>query len=121
MSDTKIMPPGQGNPLQPAIIIYIVYAGSFLVPFAAIGGLVYAYVERGNNAVLDTHLDFLIRTFWWGFLMIVLGIILSFVLVGALVLLFWMVWTIVRLITGIQLAQKQQPIRDVELFGLKAV
>lgn len=116
-----IMPPGQGNPLQPAIIVYLVYAGSFFVPFVAVGGLVYAYVERGKDAVLDSHLDFQIRTFWWGLLMLVGGIILSFILIGLAVILFWFIWTVVRIITGIQLAQAQQPIRGVELFGLKAV
>ncbi len=121
MSDTKIMPPGQGNPLQPAIIIYLVYAGSFFVPFVAIGGLVYAYVERGKDPVLDSHLDFQIRTFWWGLLILTIGIILTFILIGMLVILFWIVWTVVRIITGIQLAQKQQPVSGVELFGLKAV
>ena len=121
MSDNRIMPPGHGNPLQPAIIIYLVYAGSFFVPFVAIGGLVYAYSERGRDPVLDSHLDFQIATFWWGLVMLIAGVILSLVLVGLLVILAWFVWTVVRIITGIQLAQKQLPVTRVEMFGMKAV
>ncbi len=116
-----IMPPGHGNPLQPAIIVYLVFAGSFLVPFVALGGLIYAYAERGRDPVLDSHLDFQIATFWWGLVILIAGVILTFVLIGVLVILFWFVWTVVRIITGIQLAQAQKPVTSVEMFGLKAV
>lgn len=120
MSD-PINAPGHGQPLQPAIIIYVLFGAGVFVPFAALAGVVYAYVERGKDPVLDSHLDFQIRTFWWGLLWIVGGVILAFVLVGFLVLSAWLVWLVVRLITGIQLAQANQPISGVEVFGLKAV
>ena len=121
MMPNAILPPGHGNPLQPAIIVYMVYAGSFVVPFVVLGGLIYAYSERGRDAVLDTHLDFQIRTFWYGLLMLVVGSVLAFVLIGFAVILFWFVWTVVRIITGIQLAQAQRPISGTEMFGIKAV
>ncbi|MEX3015105.1 DUF4870 family protein [Gymnodinialimonas hymeniacidonis] len=116
-----IMSPRQGDPLQPAIIIYILMGVGIFVPFTALAGVVYAYVERGKDPVLDTHLSFLIRTFWWGFVWIIAGFILAFVLIGFLIWIAWIVWLAVRIITGIQLAQKQQPIQGVEVFGMKAV
>lgn len=118
---TPINAPGHGQPLQPAIIIYALYGAGIFIPFAAIAGLVYAYVERGKDPVLDTHLSFQIRTFWWGLVMLVAAFILAFVLVGFLLGAFWIVWLVVRLITGFQLAQANRPITAVETFGLKAV
>lgn len=119
--NTPINAPGHGQPLQPAIIVYALYGVGIFIPFAAIAGLVYAYVERGKDPVLDTHLSFQIRTFWWGLLMLVLAFVLAFVLVGFLVGAFWIVWLVVRLLTGFQLAQGNRPITAVEAFGLKAV
>ncbi|GAA5081489.1 hypothetical protein N0B44_27810 [Roseibacterium beibuensis] len=131
MQDTPPPPPqyNQGqpyqapppNPLEPAFIIYITYIVGFVVPFAALGGLIYAYIERGKSPELDSHLTFQIRTFWWGVLMMVIGFVLTFVLVGFLVFLFWLVWTGIRIVTGLQLAQNRQPIRSVEVWGMKAV
>lgn len=113
--------PGHGHPLQPAIIVYALFGAGLFIPFTALAGVVYAYVERGKDPVLDSHLTFLIRTFWWGLLMAVVGFVLLFVLVGGLVLAFWVVWLIVRLITGFQLTQANQPVRGVTTFGLKAI
>lgn len=120
-TNQPIHAPGHGQPLQPAIIIYVLFGAGVVVPFAALAGVVYAYVERGKDPVLDTHLNFQIRTFWWGLLMMVVGFILAFILVGFAVLLFWLIWLAIRVITGIQLAQANQPITAVETFGLKAV
>lgn len=120
-TNQPINAPGHGQPLQPAIIIYALYGAGIFVPFAALAGLTYAYVERGKDPVLDSHLSFQIATFWWGLLMMLVGFVLAFVLVGFLVWAFWIVWLIVRLITGIQLAQANQPISGVEAFGLKAI
>lgn len=113
--------PGHGQPLQSAIIIYALYGGGIFVPFSALAGLIYAYVERGKDPVLDTHLTFLIRTFWWGLLWTVIGAITAFFLVGFLILLVWFIWLIVRLITGFQLAQANRPISGTEAYGFKAI
>ncbi len=116
-----IYAPGQGNPLQPAIIIYVLLGLGIFVPFTALAGVVYAYVERGKDAILDSHLSFQIRTFWWGFAWIIVGFVFAFVLIGFLIWAIWVVWLAVRIITGIQLAQRQQPIQAVEVLGMKAV
>lgn len=113
--------PGHGQPLQPAIIVYALYGAGVFIPFAALAGLIYAYVERGRDPVLDSHLNFQINTFWWGLLMILGGFVLAFILVGFVVWMFWIVWLVVRLVTGFQLAQANRPISGVEAFGLKAV
>ena len=94
MSDPQRYTPPPKNPYEPAIITYAIFAGSFLVPIAAIAGLVYAYIERGKDAEIDTHLDFMIRTFWIGLAIMIVGIVLTFFFVGVLILIFWFVWVI---------------------------
>lgn len=91
------------------------------MPLAALAGLIYAYIERGKTPLLDSHLSFQIATFWWGLGFIIVGFVLAFVLIGFLVWVFWVVWLIVRLITGYQLAQAARPISGTELFGMKAI
>ena len=113
--------PGHGQPLQSAIIIYALYGGGIVFPLAALAGLIFAYVERGKDPVLDTHLSFQISTFWWGLLMLTVGFVLAFFIVGLFLWLFWFVWLIVRLITGFQLAQANRPVSGIEMMGLKAV
>lgn len=113
--------PGHGKALQPAIIIYVLFGAGIFIPFAALAGVVYAYVERGKDPILDSHLTFQIRTFWWGLLWSVVGFILAIFIIGFAVLLAWVVWLAVRIITGIQLAQENQPISGTEVMGFKAI
>ena len=113
--------PPPPNPYQPAIITYAVFAASFLVAPIAIGALIYAYVERGKSAEIDSHLTFLIRTFWIGLGIMALGVLTTWLLIGFVILLGWFVWVAVRMITGFQLALARQPIRGIELMGMKAV
>ncbi|MEJ6394721.1 hypothetical protein V8J82_15765 [Gymnodinialimonas sp. 2305UL16-5] len=120
-SQSAPQPFGGDSPYQSAFIIYILYAVGFALALTALAGVVYAYIERGKDPGLDTHLSFQIRTFWWGLLMLAVGVPTSFVLIGLPILLFWAVWTLVRIITGIQLAHAQRPISGVEMLGMKAV
>lgn len=113
--------PGHGKALQPAIIVYVLYGVGIFIPFAALAGLIYAYVERGKDPALDSHLTLLIKTFWIGLAAMIVGFILAFVLVGFAVWLIWLIWLVVRLITGIQLAQADQPVRGSELLGMKVI
>ena len=116
----KYVPPPR-NPYEPAIICYAIFAGSFLIVFAAIAGVIYAYIEKGKDPMVDTHLDFMLQTFWIGLIMMIVGIVLMFFAIGFLVLLAWFVWVVVRMITGFQLANRREPIRGTEMFGLKAI
>lgn len=84
------------------MIIYILYFAGFLFGVSALAGLIMAYVQRSDDddAVLASHYRYQIRTFWFGLLYFIIGILTSFLLVGYLVLLFWLVWTLIRIIKG---------------------
>jgi uncharacterized membrane protein len=76
-------------------------------------GVVMAYINKDDAPEwLKTHYQFQIRTFWIGALFMILGGILSIILIGWFVLLFWVVWLIVRSIKGIKALDSEQAIEN---------
>lgn len=93
-----------------ARIIYILYLVSLVVGVTALIGVVMAYVYRGEASPwLQDHYRWQIRTFWIGLMYTVLGAILSGIGIGFLVLLFALVWFIVRCVKGLQRLERRQP------------
>jgi uncharacterized membrane protein len=70
------------------MVIYALYAASFLLVITAIVAIVINYVKKGDVAgtFLESHFRWQIRTFWFGLLWGVLGAIASLVVVGWFVL-----------------------------------
>ena len=103
-----------------AKIVYILYLAGIIVGLTGIIGVVMAYINRGDAPDwLKTHYTFQIRTFWIGFLYMFIGFITSIVLIGYLILLFWLVWLIIRCVKGMQALDKKEPVANVEtwMFG----
>ena len=110
MSDTQ---PGGGQQLPPPSPSassflhspqagYLLYFGGFLLALLPLIGLVLAYVNRDGASELDrSHYEFQISTFWRGLVILVVGVITAFFLIGWLIILFWAVWTIVRNVKGL--------------------
>ena len=92
-------------------LIYIFYLVGIVVGITGIIGVIMAYVYRGDAPDwLRTHYTFQIRTFWIGALYLFIGGLLSAVLIGYLLLLFWLVWLAVRCAKGLKaLEEKQAP------------
>jgi uncharacterized membrane protein len=104
-----------------ANLIYILYIVGFFVPLTTLAGVVMAYLNRGGgDEIADTHFTFQIRTFWIGFLAMVVGTVLSLVLVGYLVILLWLVWTLVRIISGMQKLGRGERVADPTAWGFMA-
>lgn len=102
MSET--LAPNQKQPrTTTAKIIYILYLVGLFIGLTAIIGVVMAYINRSDApAWLASHYRFQIRTFWIGLLYLLLGSILAAVVVGWLLVIFWMVWLIVRCAQGLK-------------------
>jgi len=97
----------------PAKIIYILYLVGIVVPLVSIVGVVMAYVNKGEAPDwLQTHYRFQIRTFWIGFLYASIGVATTVILVGYLILLFCLIWFIVRCVKGMSSLDKTQPVPD---------
>ena len=96
-----------------AMIIYILYFVAYFVGITAIVGVIMAHVQKGSgNAMLDTHYDFQIRTFWIGLLYGVVGFLLLIVLIGWLVWVWWFIWSLIRNIKGILALNENRPIAN---------
>jgi uncharacterized membrane protein len=104
----------QGNLVN---VVYILYLVAVIFGPTAIIGVVMAYVNKGDApGWIATHYRFQIRTFWIGLLIGVVGMILTIVLIGWLVLLAWAVWLIVRSVKGMKYLSDGRPIPDPETW-----
>jgi len=107
-----------------AAVIALVSSGfHFVAPLmgiVGIGGLIVAYVKRGDaqGTWVASHFSWLIRTFWYSFLWGVVGavvlLVLGIILIGIpIALLIWAVasiWVIYRVIRGYLLFKESKPI-----------
>ena len=94
-------------------IISLLYLASYITGITGIVGVVLAYVWRDEAAGWEqSHLTYLIRTFWIGLLGAVIGTILTIILIGVLVLLAVAVWVAVRSVMSLVRAQKREPMPE---------
>jgi uncharacterized membrane protein len=113
-------------PATGALVAYILFGVAALAGFAGHGflslvgivGVVVAYVSRGDlrGTWAESHLTWLIRTFWWSLLWNVLG---GLVVLGTLFLgypiawVIWVataIWVIYRVVRGFLLFNDRRPI-----------
>ena len=112
-------------PATGALVAYVLFGIAALVGFAGHGflslvgivGVIVAYVSRGDSrgTWVESHLTWLIRTFWWSLLWNVLG---GIVVVGTLFLgypiawVIWVataIWVIYRVVRGFLLFNDRRP------------
>ena len=104
-----------------AKLVYILYFVGFFLPLCALAGLILAYVKRGEADPLAAgHFEFQIRSFWIGLAACVIGGLLAIVLIGYAVLALWVIWALVRFITGLLALLDDRPVRDPDGFGFTA-
>ncbi len=121
--DTPPPPPTSPHPAPPppsdaerrdrnvTTIVYVLYALSFFAGVSLLIGVVVAYVKRQDvGGVYRSHMEYLIRTFWWTLGLGVVGAITTFIGVGVLILLGVYVWLVVRLILGFMKLHDGRPV-----------
>ncbi|MEO1701000.1 MAG: hypothetical protein AAFR71_03030 [Pseudomonadota bacterium] len=103
--------PGHKN----AQLIYILFFTAFVLGgVPAIVGVIIAYLNRGKiGGLIDNHYTWLIRTFWIGFLYMFVAALLLGLGVGFLLVLAVIVWTLIRLVKGIQRLNRNQSMPEV--------
>jgi len=102
------------NPKTWAIIVWALYLLAYLTGFTAIIGLIIAYVKRGELAgtPFESHMTSAIRTFWISLIAGIIGVVLSIVGIGVVILAVLCVWQIFRVIRGMIRAVDGRPIDD---------
>jgi uncharacterized membrane protein len=92
-------------------LVYYLYLSSIVLGVTAIVGLIIAYINRAGDADwLDSHYTYQIRTFWIGLLYAAIGLVLTFAVIGLLVLLFVLIWWVVRCVKGLKWAGSRAPV-----------
>ncbi len=111
----ETLPPA-GDPTDGsnARVVYILYLIGIVLPITTLVGLVMAYVKKADAPPwVQSHYRFQVRTFWIGFLYSVVGMATSLVVIGYAILLFTLVWLVVRCIKGLGWAERGEPVRNV--------
>ena len=100
---------GRQGSTGPAKIIYLLYLASIIIGITAIIGLVMAYINRDDAPDwLKTHYRFQIRTFWIGAMYLFIGVLFAQFIIGLFILLFWLLWLIVRCAKGYKYLDREQ-------------
>jgi uncharacterized membrane protein len=103
-----------------ALAVYILYLLGFLTGITVIVGVIIAHVKESTaTGIARSHFQFQIRTFWIGLLYLITGTVLLYFIIGIPILLWWAVWTLVRVIKGLILLNDRRPVPEPTswLFG----
>ncbi|MBT9386278.1 hypothetical protein KM176_20580 [Pseudooceanicola sp. CBS1P-1] len=106
---------------MPPKIIYGLYAVGYFVGITYLAGVIFAYISKGKDEVVDTHLRFQIRTFWISLLISILSLITLFIGIGVILYLFLLVWGLTRIISGFLLANEGKPVSGSRYLGILAI
>lgn len=84
------------------LVIYGLYVFSWLFGVTALIGVIVAHVKRDDarGTVYESHLTWLIRTFWLGLLWTVLGFLTLVLVIGGFILAGVGIWLIYRVVKG---------------------
>ena len=100
-------------------VIYILYLVGFVIGISSIAGIVLAHVNRGkSDAWIETHYTWAIRTFWIGLFYGLISLVLSFILIGFLLMIVVAVWIIVRCVMGLQAVGRGEAIKNPDSWIL---
>ena len=92
--------------------VHVLYAATFITGVTGIVGLVIAYLKRADAAgtIYASHFAYAIRTFWIGLALTLVGIVLSFAVIGVPLLVLTGIWFIVRCVKPMVLLADGRPV-----------
>lgn len=100
------------------LVAYGLFLSAFLLGFTSIVAVIIAYVKRKEVAgtVYESHMNFIITLFWRSLIIAVIGIVLTVIFIGIIVLIVLAVWTIYMLVTRGLKAMEAKPIENTKLW-----
>ncbi len=95
-----------------AMVAYVLYALGAFTMLPAIVAFIMNLIKRDDvrGTFVDSHFGWQIRTAVWGFVFIVLGWLLSFVIIGIPILFATYIWIVYRLVKGFLKLNDHQPV-----------
>jgi uncharacterized membrane protein len=83
-------------------VAYVLHLVGAIAGVTSIVGLIINYVKRGQgDELFDSHHSWMIASFWWGLLWIVIGLITTLILIGWAILFLAWLWYIYRHVRGL--------------------
>ena len=85
------------------LVAHILMAASIVTGVTGIIAVIMAYIKRDElrGTYLESHAKNIIETFWWSVGLTVIGVILTFAVIGIFVLIGAFIWFVYRCIIGI--------------------
>lgn len=118
---TELQPSGQVTEKQKKylLVTYIVFAvGLFTGGLITLAGVVMAYLKRNDydNSIYQSHVTYLIRTFWIGLLYGFISFILAFIMIGILLGVLTTIWYVIRIVKGFVIFYDDKAIQKPETW-----
>lgn len=84
------------------MVVYGLQAASFLIGLTFVIAVIVNYVKQGDvrGTWLESHFRWQIRTFWFGLLWFVVGMLTAMIFIGYLILVANTIWIIYRIVRG---------------------
>jgi uncharacterized membrane protein len=94
------------------LTVYILYSVGFVTAITVLVGLTIAYLQRDRtDQICQSHVQFQIRRFWLGLVYLFVGALMIHFAVGVLILIWWVIWTLIRCVTGLLALNAGEPMR----------
>lgn len=113
VEETTILPDDEERRnRQYTYAVYILYLAGFFTGVTVIIGLVLAYIKRGDMRATPyaAHMSHLIRTFWIALPFFLIGLVLSLILIGYVVIFFVSLWFLYRCLFGLIRLSENKPL-----------
>lgn len=95
------------------LTVYILYLVGFLTGITVLIGVIIAYLQRDEtDPICKSHFQFQITTFWIGLVYFFVGLLTIHIVIGALILIWWAIWTLIRCVKGLLILNKGNAIPD---------
>lgn len=101
-----------------ANLIYVLYLIGLVLGITTLVGVIMAYVSKSDAPDwLVSHYNNQINIFWKGLLYALVGVLLTVVVIGVLIILAALIWYIVRVVKGLQALSRREAIDNPGNWG----
>jgi len=107
---------GSDGGISVPVVVAVLYLIGFATGVGALAGVIVAYAKRDDvrGSWEESHIEYLLRTFWFGLLALIVGSLLTLVGVGWLIIAAWVIWTFVRSVRSLVMATNREPVPEPE-------